>query len=148
MIITLHGRRQLLDRTGSKLCLSNFHFLASCSLKITKQMALLLCQHYQLSLHWIIMFSYWDSQTLTVKGGIHWELLLSLSWEPMQPNLNMGHHFPRLNAWNPAVIRENLDISLFTLLVLSFNLFFPFAFLPTFPNWQHKLQTFPPHAVS
>lgn len=68
------------------------------------------------------------------------------SWEPMQPNLTWSMISKHCKCMNQAVIRGNLDISLFTLLVLSFN--FPFAFRPTFPNWQHKLQTFPPHAVS
>lgn len=124
MIITLHGRRQLLDRTRRKLCLCvaftcfhRSHFQDHTTGGSGHSYCVSINRHH----HWGIVFSCSE--------------LVRLSANATKPNL--PHDFPKtVHARNKHWPGKNLTSH--SLLVLSFD--FPFAFLPTFGiNCIHSL---------
>lgn len=86
MIITLHGRRQLLDRTWCKLCLCATHSLVGTkiTLKITKQVVVVVALHTH---HYTEPSC--SVTGMIVKDGIRWELSL-LRTNATKPNLKFS----------------------------------------------------------
>lgn len=141
MIITLHGRRQLLDRTWCKPCLCvTFTFWHPGYIR----------DHKtggggdgtpSVSIFTTIIGSSYDVQLKEqkVKEAERASDGNYPHWAPVQLNQTGNIPSQDCKCADQAVIRENLDISLFALLLLSFD--FPFCISPNISNLTAYYQT-------